>query len=67
MKAPLFEFGRLWGWPLIIGFASTFGLICALIADGHWNHLGAVCLAVPAAISFWLLMKFLSPSLGRPQ
>ena len=51
---------HIWRWPVLIGIASTFGLVCALLADGGWDMAGAGSLAVPGVIALWLIGKFLA-------
>lgn len=51
---------RLWGIlriPLAIGLLSLFGLIVALLGDGHWDHVGAVALASTVAVTLWALVR----------
>jgi hypothetical protein len=36
--------------PALIALASVTGLVGALVADGVWDTLASLCLAVPAAI-----------------
>ena len=35
----------------------SFGLVCALVADGSWDVAGALCLAAPAAFCLWLTAR----------
>ncbi|WP_341675614.1 hypothetical protein [Niveibacterium sp. SC-1] len=35
---------HVWGWPIVAGFASLAGLLCALVGDGAWD------------IASWLLL-----------
>lgn len=48
---------RLWTWPLVLGVGTTFGLVCALVADGTWDLAGAFCLGAPGAFCLWLTAK----------
>ena len=57
MSAGEGPFKRLWLWPLVIACATTYGLVCALVADDIWDLVGAICLGIPALISIWLLAK----------
>lgn len=50
----------IWRWPVLIGLASGFGLVCALLADGAWDVAGAGSLAVPGVIALWLIGKFVA-------
>ena len=50
----------IWRWPTLIGLASAFGLVCALLADGAWDVAGAGSLAVPGVVALWLIGKFVS-------
>ena len=43
-------------WPLLIGIASGYGLVSALIADGLWDWIGSLALFVPVALSAWFLV-----------
>jgi hypothetical protein len=47
---------RIWGWPIVLGAVSAFGLMSALLADGVWDVLSWLTLGAPlAAIAycFW--------------
>lgn len=33
-------------WPLVLGVLGLIGLVGALLADGHWDGLGAALIAV---------------------
>lgn len=48
---------RLWAWPTALGAGISFGLVCALVADGSWDVTGALCLAVPGAFCLWLTAR----------
>ncbi len=56
MRPPGSGWRPIWRWPVLIGIASAFGLVCALLADGAWDAAGA--LAVPGVIALWLVGKF---------
>ncbi|MCZ8014652.1 MAG: hypothetical protein O9274_03030 [Limnobacter sp.] len=30
---------RLWGWPIVVGFATAVGLVTALLGEGAWDYL----------------------------
>ena len=49
---------HIWRWPVLIGIASGFGLVCALLADGWWDVAGAGALAGPGVVALWLVGKF---------
>jgi hypothetical protein len=40
-------------WPLLIGIASGYGLVSALVADGLWDWIGSIALFVPVALASW--------------
>jgi len=46
-------FGPIWRWPLVLAVLSLVGLVAALLADGPWDTLSWVALAVPVAVSAW--------------
>ncbi len=48
---------RLWLWPVVLGAITVFGLVMALIRDGPWDLVGAVCIVIPAIISIRLIIK----------
>lgn len=48
---------RLWAWPTALGAGISFGLVCALVADGSWDVTGALCLAAPGAFCLWLTAR----------
>ena len=48
---------RLWAWPTALGAGTSFGLVCALVADGSWDVTGALFLAAPGAFCLWLTTK----------
>ena len=54
---------RLWAWPTALGGGISFGLVCALVADGSWDVTGALCLAAPGAFCLWLTAR--RPVRGR--
>jgi len=41
---------HLWGPPLLVGFISLFGLVCALTGDGVWDVLSWISLGIPVAL-----------------
>ena len=44
-------------WPLVIGIASGYGLISALVADGLWDWFGSLALFVPVALACWFWLR----------
>jgi hypothetical protein len=44
-------------WPLLIGIASGYGLVAALVADGVWDWLGSLTLFVPVALACWFWLR----------
>ena len=42
-------------WPLLIGIASGFGLVAALVADGPWDVVASLALLVPTALTCWFV------------
>lgn len=42
---------RLWTWPILLGAASAFGLVAALLADGWWDMLSTAALAMPLLVA----------------
>ena len=41
---------RIWMWPVLIGVASTLGLIAGLVSEGAGDWLSWLTLAAPVAI-----------------
>jgi hypothetical protein len=50
-------------WPLVIGVASAFGLVAALVADDAWDWLAAMALAAPVLLT--ILFAFRSSNDAR--
>ncbi|MEW6300320.1 MAG: hypothetical protein AB1671_21715 [Thermodesulfobacteriota bacterium] len=50
MKASL-STRQVWGAPIALGVVNAVGLVAALLADGPWDVLSWVALAVPVAVS----------------
>jgi hypothetical protein len=48
---------EIWRWPLLIGAASGFGLVAALVADGILDAVAAAALAIPAVLVCWYLLR----------
>jgi hypothetical protein len=44
-------------WPLLIGVASTIGLVSALVADGVWDALSWALLALPMVVGAWYAVR----------
>ena len=44
-------------WPVLIGIASGYGLVSALVADGLWDWLGSLALFVPVALAAWFWLR----------
>jgi hypothetical protein len=44
----------MWGWPIVLGLLTAFGLISALFSDGGWgDKLAWVALGIPVAVCAW--------------
>lgn len=50
-------FWKVWGIPIVIGIASTVGLLSALTGDGFYDLLSWATLGFPVAITLWYLYK----------
>ncbi len=48
---------RLWGPPLLVGFISLLGLVCALTGDGFWDTLSWISLGVPVVLMGYYYWK----------
>ncbi|MPZ40421.1 MAG: hypothetical protein GEU95_20690 [Rhizobiales bacterium] len=44
-------------WPLLIGVATGYGLVSALVADGLWDWIASLSLAVPVALAVWFYRR----------
>jgi hypothetical protein len=44
-------------WPLLIGIASAYGLVSALVADGFWDWAASIGLAVPIVLAVWFYYR----------
>lgn len=53
MRALRTPFGRLWGWPIVLGIVTAIGLVSALVGDGVWDTVSWLGLGLPVAISAW--------------
>jgi len=48
------HFWRLWGWPIVLGVLTLFGLISALFSDGGLGDVFAwIALGIPVAAGIW--------------
>jgi hypothetical protein len=47
----------IWRWPLLIGAASGFGLVAALVADGVLDAVSAASLAIPVVLVCWFYLR----------
>jgi hypothetical protein len=47
----------IWRWPLLIGAASCFGLVAALLADGVLDAVAAAALSIPAVLVCWCVLR----------
>lgn len=44
----------MWGWPIVLGLLTTFGLISALFSDGGLGDILAwIALGIPCAVGAW--------------
>lgn len=48
---PLFR--RVFGVPLLLAFATVFGLLAALLGQGFWHLLSWITLSIPIAVVAW--------------
>ena len=47
-------FWRMWGWPVMLGLLTTFGLISALFSDGGLGDVLAwITLGIPVVVCAW--------------
>jgi len=49
-------FLKVWGYPILIGFLSIFGLLSALIGDDMWDVLSWFALGVPVVLMGWFML-----------
>jgi hypothetical protein len=48
------SFWRMWGWPVVLGLLTTFGLISALFSDGGLGDVLAwITLGIPVLVCAW--------------
>lgn len=49
------RFGRVWGMPALLGAATVFGLLAALLGTGGWRWASWLALAWPlgVAVRYW--------------
>ena len=45
--------GPLWRWPVLLALLSLSGLVAGLLADGLWDSMSWILLALPVAVSGW--------------
>jgi hypothetical protein len=48
-----FPFRKVYGPAIAISFITIDGLLSALLADGIWDELSWVALAIPLAVIVW--------------
>lgn len=53
MKGARTPFGRLWGWPIVLGIVTALGLVAALVGDDAWDLASWLGLGLPVAMSAW--------------
>ncbi|MET3459289.1 hypothetical protein [Variovorax atrisoli] len=47
-------FWHMWGWPVVLGVLTTFGLISALFSDGGLGDILAwIALGIPCVVCIW--------------
>ncbi|TWT14797.1 DUF4175 domain-containing protein [Reyranella sp. CPCC 100927] len=46
---------RVFGVPLLLAVATVIGLISALLADGVWDALSWITLALPMVVAAWAI------------
>jgi hypothetical protein len=56
---------QIWGAPVTLGVVSAFGLVSALLADGVWDVLSWLVLAVPVAVSAWGIVAATAAGTGQ--
>jgi len=47
--------GQIFLVPAVLGFATTVGLIAALVGDGMWDIASWLTLSIPIAVMVWFL------------
>lgn len=48
-----FGLWQVFRWPLLIGVASSAGLVSALLADGVWDAVSWALLSLPLLVGLW--------------
>lgn len=48
---------EIWRGPALLGAACTVGLFAALLADGFWDVLSWVTLALPLGVTGWFTLR----------
>jgi hypothetical protein len=47
-------FWRMWGWPIVLGLLTIFGLVSALFSDGGLGDILAwITLGIPVIVCAW--------------
>ncbi len=46
---------RVFGVPLLLAVATVIGLVSALLADGIWDALSWITLALPMVVAAWAI------------
>ena len=49
---------RLWSAPIAVGAVTVIGLLAGLLADGVWNTVSWVGLAVPVLVIAWYARRW---------
>jgi hypothetical protein len=57
---------RLWGWPLLLGALSLFGLVAGLLDDGWWDWACWAGLASAVAALGWAWSRRQRARVTRP-
>lgn len=51
---PTQSFWRMWGWPIVLGLLTAFGLVSALFSEGGAGDVLAwFALGIPVAACAW--------------
>lgn len=51
------SFGKIFGWPILLGLIVLVGLLGALVGDGPWDWLSWACLVAPLGVLAWVLVR----------
>ena len=49
--------GTRWRWPIVLGVATTVGLLSALLGDALWDTLSWLGLGAPVAVAAWFAWR----------